>query len=89
MLEKRCVIKPNERDNILNEKTYQVTAENNPRSVTHQVLDGGNSRADPSVISDVGVIIQRNAEINTHEHALSLQISFLQCSYASLRRHSI
>ena len=48
-----------------------MAAENNPRSVSHQVLDGGNSGANPGVIGDVGVIVQRNVEINPHEHALS------------------
>ena len=65
-----------------------MAAENNPRSVTHQVLDGGNGGANPGVIGDVGVIIQRNVKINPHEHALSLQICFFQSSNASLRRHS-
>lgn len=56
-------------------------------AITSQILDGRNSSTDSGIISDFQVIIQRNIEINPNENPLPLQISFLQCSNASLCCH--
>lgn len=72
---------------MLAKNTYQVAGENDSGTMIHQILDGGHSRSDSSVISDVGVVIQRNVQINSHKHSLPLQLSLLQSAHASLGRH--
>ena len=52
-----------------------------------QVLDGGDSGADPGVVGDVGVVVQWNVEIHPDEHLLPLQIRLLQRRYAPLGCH--
>ena len=59
-------------------KTYQVAGKDDLGTITGQVLDGGDSSTDPCVIGDFAVVIQRNVQINPHEHPLPLQISLLQ-----------
>lgn len=56
-------------------------------TITSQVLDGGNSSTDSSVIGDVKVVIQRHVQIDPHEHPLPFQITLLQRSHAPLSRH--
>lgn len=56
-------------------------------TITSQVLDGGNSSTDSSVIGDVKVVIQRHVQIDPHEYPLPLQITLLQRSHAPLSRH--
>ena len=67
--------------------SYEVAGEDDFGFLSLQVLDGGNSGTDSSVIGDVEVVIQRHVQIDPHEHPLPFQISFLQCTHAPLGRH--
>jgi len=64
-----------------------VTGENNFGAMTHQVLDSGDSSADPGVISDLQVIIKRHVQIHSHEHSLALQIGLFQVTDTPLSTH--
>lgn len=66
-----------------------MTGEDNFGAMTHQILDSGNSSANPGVIGDLQVVIQRDVQIHSHEHSLSLQIGFFQIANAPLCAHCI
>ena len=65
-----------------------MTAENDLSTITSQVLNSRNRSANPRIISDIRIIIQRNIEIYPHKYSLSFQICLLQCWNAPFRRHA-
>ena len=67
--------------------SYKVSGEDDFGTMALQVLDGGHSSADSSVISDVKVVIQRHVEINPHKHPLTLQICLFQSTHTPLGSH--
>lgn len=83
-IEEQALIKQKERMNV---EAYQVTGEDDLSTIAHEVFDSGYSCTDSGVIGDFAVIIQRNVQINPHEHSLALQISLLQHTHAPLSRH--
>lgn len=64
-----------------------MTGENDSSAIIHQIFDGRNSGSDPGIIGDLQIVIERNIEIDPHEHPLALQISLLKSAHAPLRRH--
>ena len=62
-----------------------MAREDDARAVVAEVLDGGNGSSDPSIIGDLLVLVERNVEVDSDEHFLSSEISFLEISDASLR----
>lgn len=68
--------------------TYQVARKNDFSSILNQMLDGGNSSSDSSIISNVLIIIQRHIQVSSYKHLLPFQISSTQLPHALLRhRH--
>ena len=61
-----------------------MAREDDSRAVVAEVLDGGNGSSDPSIVGDLLVLVERNVEVDSDEHFLSSEISFLEISDASL-----
>lgn len=51
-----------------------MTGEDNLSTVRNQVLNSGNSGSNPSIISDVLVVIERDIQIGPDEDLLALQV---------------
>lgn len=72
----------------MNLRDHQMASKDDPSAALHQVLDGRDGGADPSVVGDLQVLVQGNVEIHPHENPLPLDIGFLQVTNTPLRRHS-
>jgi len=67
---------------------YQMTRKNNFSTILNKIFNSWNSSTDPSIISNILIIIKRNIQISSHKNLLSLQFGTTQISHTLLRhRH--
>lgn len=64
-----------------------MAGEDDPSAMAEQILNGRDSGTDSGVIGDVEIVIQRNVEIDSDEHPLSLQIILLESTDAPFGSH--
>lgn len=51
-----------------------MARENNFSTIANQVLNGGNSSSNPSIISDVLIIIEWDIQISSNKHLFTLEV---------------
>lgn len=61
-----------------------MAGEDDSGAILDQVLDGGDGGADPGVIGDVLVVVERHIKVGPHEHLLPLQGGAGQVAHALL-----
>lgn len=61
-----------------------MAGENNLGAIANEVLDGGNRSPNSGVVRDVQVVIQGHVQVGPHEHALALEVCFLQVPHTLL-----
>ena len=67
--------------------THQVAGEDDLGTLIEEELDGGDGRADASVVGDLLGVVERHVEVGAHEHLLPLQIRLPEGAHAPLGRH--
>jgi len=64
-----------------------VAGEDDLGALLEEELDGGDGRADASVVGDLLGVVERHVEVGAHEHLLPLQIRLPEGAHAPLGRH--
>lgn len=62
-----------------------MTGENDFSPIADEILNGGDSSSDPSIISDVLIIVEGHIEVSPHKDLLALELSRTQVAHALLR----
>ena len=62
-----------------------MTSEYDLGTMIDEILNGGDGSSDPCIISDMGLVVQRDIEIHPHKNLLPSQIFFFEVSNASFR----